>query len=531
MGLVLHDERFECRRALGEGGMGEVHLAFDRETGQEVALKILRDDVHEEILLRFEREAQILSKLSHPAVVPLLEWGRLSGGRYFYTMPYVNDSRSLSQWIREHYRQGGGPVSPGFAVPLFVDIAAALDYIHGQGVYHRDVKPSNVLVLPTLRGILIDFGLAGMVNSALTKTGVVLGTMTYMAPEQAGGGDAVATTDLYQMGLVLYELVTGRRAAVDPLEYVKDMSQGRRPFPPPSTVSSHVGRRLEEVVLKATQLKPDCRFQSGAQFVEALKSLAPEEWEPDPAQGRAAVTEPLIVARAPAGPPRAAAPARRVTLRQRPPEPAVSSAPSPTRWPLVAGLGALAIGAIVVALLFRLTATRLVGQVELVLGFEKALLRARAAAPVAGKVAYRGPDGLRQWAVQQEASLEHQYVLGPLSPGAVYAYELFLGDRSPAASGTVIGPEPPVLKSVSAALSGDRLSVEVELSCPAAGEVSVGQTAQPDRTAPLKQALTHHTVSMPGYAPSGPVFVEIRAQSAVGETLVLPRRTITPARR
>jgi serine/threonine protein kinase len=275
--------RYEPVRLLGKGGFGEVYRAHDRETGSDVALKILASDVPVEALLRFQREATLLASLSHPAIVPITDAGETPDGQRYYAMPYIAGAITLGDWIQAWYARTPHPPPRAILLELIAPIAAALDHLHARPVLHRDIKPSNVLVLPTGRPVLIDFGLAGFVHSALTKTGMVVGTMAYMPPEQARSEEVGPPADLYQLGLLLYEIAAGRRACEDLMMYLRGVAQGQRAFPPPSARNPMVGRALEDVILKATDPDPAHRYASGAALVEAVRSVPETAWYADDA--------------------------------------------------------------------------------------------------------------------------------------------------------------------------------------------------------------------------------------------------------
>src|SRR3954464_14555573 len=201
--------RYEIHRKIARGGMAEVFLARDRSLDRPVAVKVLFPEfaVDPSFVERFRREAQSAANLSHPNIVGVYDWGE-SGGTYFIVMEYV-DGRSLSQVLRDE-----GALSPDRAADITTDIASALGFAHRNGVVHRDVKPGNVLISPSGQVKVADFGIARALNANaednLTQAGSVMGTATYFAPEQAQGLPLDPRSDLYSLGVVIYEMVTGR---------------------------------------------------------------------------------------------------------------------------------------------------------------------------------------------------------------------------------------------------------------------------------------------------------------------------------
>src|SRR5579871_4539589 len=187
--------------------MAEVWVAHDAQLDRTVALKILFPElsVDPNFVERFRREAQAAANLSHPNIVSVYDWGE-AGNTYFIVMEYV-EGRPLSRLIRED-----GPMRPERAAVIGADVAAALGFAHRNGVIHRDVKPGNVLITPTDLVKVTDFGIARAANTTdhLTQTGAVMGTATYFSPEQAQGLAVDQRSDVYSLGVVLYELVTGR---------------------------------------------------------------------------------------------------------------------------------------------------------------------------------------------------------------------------------------------------------------------------------------------------------------------------------
>ncbi|MBI4863054.1 MAG: serine/threonine protein kinase [Candidatus Riflebacteria bacterium] len=520
-------------KLLGEGGMGEVFLARDRQLGVAVALKVVRDDVARDLLLRFERECTILRGISHPAIVPVLDWGRLKSGSYFYTMPHIESVTSLAAWLRAHFDRSSAPPGRGAIETIVADVASALDHIHERGVFHRDVKPSNILVLPDGRAMLIDFGLAGMVNSALTTTGVILGTMNYMAPEQAEGLEVVAQTDIHGLGLVLYELATGVRAVADAMDHIRKMSRGVRSFPPPSTRSPHVGPGLDEVILKATDLDPGRRHRSGRELVAALKALAPEAWARDAAvaAGSTPVVAPVSAGATPLALPRGTTP-RTETLKgpaRLTNAPGSPASPEPglgarDRRPVVLAAG---LALVLVSTWFGLSRRpALEGAPGFVLGFARAQLVARSTVPCKAAVRYSSADAREKVVSETAPTCDHVLMLEPLAPGGSYRYELSL-DGVPAVSGVLIGPDLPQLKDVAAETGRSGVRLTVELTSAARGTVRVGQGETVEATATLSGIDATETLELPRYEPTGPVQVQIELESALNEPLLLPRRTVT----
>jgi serine/threonine protein kinase len=275
------DDRYELLSALGRGGMAEVHVALDRQTGERVALKVLRTEMPLAVVRRFERECEVLARLDHPGIVPLRDGGQLRDGRCYYTMPYLEGAVSLAAWCER--ATGSDPpalADPARVLAILADIAGALDHLHACSLTHRDVKPSNILVVPgpRERAMLIDFGLVGADRSSLTRAGAVLGTMAYLSPELARGEKVEGASDRYQLGLVVYELVTGRRACETAAAYLQALDEGRRPFRLPSEVRPEVRPALDEIVCRAADVDPARRYATAAEMVRALETVGTDRW-------------------------------------------------------------------------------------------------------------------------------------------------------------------------------------------------------------------------------------------------------------
>ncbi|MEI2638921.1 MAG: Stk1 family PASTA domain-containing Ser/Thr kinase [Microthrixaceae bacterium] len=256
---VLND-RYEIFRRLARGGMAEVLLARDRVLDRPVAVKELVPEFATDpnFVERFRREAQAAASLTHANVVGVYDWGS-QDGTYFIVMEYV-DGPSLSQVIRSD-----GPLHPRRAAEIAAEVADGLGFAHARGVVHRDIKPGNVLLTKSGQAKVTDFGIARALSSPaedLTQAGSVMGTATYFSPEQAQGLSVDGRSDLYSLGVVLYEMLTGRPpfTGETPLaisyRHVQDAPE------PPSTHISGLPRGLEAIIMKLLAKKPDDRYAS-----------------------------------------------------------------------------------------------------------------------------------------------------------------------------------------------------------------------------------------------------------------------------
>ena len=259
--------KYEIVGELGRGGMGVVYRGQDPVIKREVALKVLRrrdlDPADaESVLERFKREAQAAGSLHHPNIVAIYEYGE-DADAVFIAMECV-PGRSL----RDHLVAGYRPELKAF--PEILDqLLEALEFSHSRGVIHRDIKPGNLLISEMGTAKISDFGIARLEQSHLTLMGEVLGTPYYMAPEQFDGQTADERSDVYSAAVIVYEVLTGRR----PFE-----GQGANlmrqileaPPPLPSTLEPRLPREMDRVLLKALAKRPEDRFRSARQFLEAL---------------------------------------------------------------------------------------------------------------------------------------------------------------------------------------------------------------------------------------------------------------------
>ena len=204
----VFSNRYEIQRELAQGGMAEVYLARDQLLSRPVALKALFPEYAREpsFVERFRREAQAAANLNHPNIVAIYDWGQESG-TYFIVMEYV-EGHTLAETLRDE-----GRLHPDRAAEMTADIVAALGFAHRNRVVHRDVKPGNVLITRDGGVKVADFGIARALSDStdqnLTKTGSVMGTATYFSPEQARGAPVDPRSDIYSLGCVLYEMITG----------------------------------------------------------------------------------------------------------------------------------------------------------------------------------------------------------------------------------------------------------------------------------------------------------------------------------
>jgi len=264
---------YNIEKELGRGGMAIVYKAVQENLGREVALKVLPQGMthDEKTVERFHREAQSAAQLNHTNIVTIFDEGELNGVHYM-AMEYLK-GRDLHEIVQEE-----GPVSPDEAVSLIAPVADALGYAHEQGTVHRDVKSSNVMVTDVGRPVLMDFGIAyAGSDSRLTQTGTVLGTPEYMSPEQARGNDVDARGDLYSLGVVLYESLTGKmpHTGGHPMSVVYKVLH--ESYTPPSQINSNIPDWLEQIIAKLLKKDPDDRYQTGQEAADALESKDPGE--------------------------------------------------------------------------------------------------------------------------------------------------------------------------------------------------------------------------------------------------------------
>ncbi|HET8566555.1 MAG TPA: protein kinase [Solirubrobacterales bacterium] len=265
--------RYETGEKLGTGGMSNVYKATDRILERTVAVKILAEHLSddERFVARFKREALAVAKLIHPNIVQVYDTG-VDEGRHYIVMEYV-EGRSGAQILQRH-----GPVEPETAAEIGVQACAGLDYAHRRGIIHRDVKPGNLMIVggPVGGGEMIvkltDFGIARAIEQTrITQVGSVVGTAAYLAPEQVRGEEATPATDVYALGVVLYQFLTGRLPYEgSSLAELAVRQQNEKPLPP-STYNSDVPETLGAAVLRALEGDVNRRYASADELATGLR--------------------------------------------------------------------------------------------------------------------------------------------------------------------------------------------------------------------------------------------------------------------
>jgi serine/threonine-protein kinase len=266
--------RYKIVDRLGKGSVGEVYLAHDPRIDRKVALKVLHKEhlASKEIIKRFVKEAKAIGRLSHPNIVNVYDVGK-DHGTIYIAMEFL-EGNPLNKVIQSK------KLDITSIVEIGRQVAAALDYAHQKGIVHRDIKPSNLMVTDTNQVKLTDFGIAHFEDASITLqtcTGDILGTPAYMPPEQVAGQDVDGRSDLYSLGVILYELIVGRRPFVENTLTALFKAITQHNLIPPEKVNPSIPSDLSDIVLKSMDKNPNRRYQSGAELISALSTHLPGE--------------------------------------------------------------------------------------------------------------------------------------------------------------------------------------------------------------------------------------------------------------
>ena len=262
------NDRYQIIKTLGEGGMANVYLAHDNILDRDVAVKVLRGDLanDEKFVRRFQREALSASSLSHPNIVEMYDVGE-DDGQYYIVMEYV-DGKTLKQVLKQR-----GHLSVTEVVDIMLQVTDGMAHAHDAYIIHRDIKPQNIMILSNGMIKITDFGVATALNSTqLTQTNSVMGTVHYLPPEQANGKGSTIRSDIYSMGIMMYELLTGLvpykgdNAVEIALKHLKE------PLPSARKINPSIPQSLENVIIKATAKNPKNRYSDARSMHEDLKT-------------------------------------------------------------------------------------------------------------------------------------------------------------------------------------------------------------------------------------------------------------------
>src|SRR5215470_3697562 len=292
--------KYEIRRELGRGAMGVVYEGYDPMIKRVVALKTIRPDQlggenAETIVARFRREAQAAGRLNHPSIVAIYDFGE-DQGVWYIAMEYIK-GRELKDYFQANER-----FAPADIVRIMTQILAALGYSHRAGVVHRDVKPANIFVLDDGTVKVTDFGIAHIESSTMTQVGSVLGTPSYMSPEQILGLPIDGRSDLFSAGVILYQFLTGERPFTGSSTATMHKVLEEDPLPP-SRFNVQVPGAMDAVVRRALAKRPEDRYPNAEEFADGLRAAAqreaasaPQTATPPPAaRGSVSGSEPTVI--------------------------------------------------------------------------------------------------------------------------------------------------------------------------------------------------------------------------------------------
>jgi serine/threonine protein kinase len=266
--------KYRILEPLGRGGMAQVYRAYHPQLDRYVAIKVLRSDLvqEEEFLARFKREAKAVAALRHPNIVQVFDFD-IEDDLYYMVMELM-EGDTLRAYLSSG-RARGQHFEPGEMVRILIDVLQGLSYAHNEGIVHRDIKPANILLTRSGQAVISDFGIAQIIGGTqYTASGVLMGTLSYMSPEQGLEGRGDNRSDIYSLGIVLYEMLTGHPPfdADTPLAIL--MKHINDPLPLPRSIDPTIPESFERVALKALAKRPDDRYQDAAEMIAALKEAA-----------------------------------------------------------------------------------------------------------------------------------------------------------------------------------------------------------------------------------------------------------------
>src|SRR5579884_3675815 len=276
MQIEILGERYQLQDPIGRGDMATIYRGHDMRMDHTVAIKVLREvySTDPKFVTRFQREAKAASSLQHPNIVQVYDYGQTEGN-YFIVMEYINGT-DLRRYLRSR-----GVLAVDRAIIIAHDVALGLGAAHRRGIVHRDVKPQNILVGKDGSIKLTDFGIASVykdINAErLTTTGMTLGTVQYYAPEQAQGEIVQPAADVYALGIVMYEMLTGRTPFDGDTPVAVAMQHIQDPPTPPTVYNPNIPPALEQIILRCLEKVPEMRFRDGSTLARALEVLGDEE--------------------------------------------------------------------------------------------------------------------------------------------------------------------------------------------------------------------------------------------------------------
>ena len=262
------NDRYEIIRLIGEGGMANVYLAYDTILERNVAVKVLRGDLadDEKFIRRFQREALSASSLSHPNIVEMYDVGE-DNGNFYIVMEYI-DGKTIKQLIKKR-----GNLTSSEAVDIMCQLTDGLSCAHDSYIIHRDIKPQNIMVLEDGMIKITDFGVAMAINASdLTQTNSVMGSVHYLPPEQAAGKGSTIKSDIYSLGIVLYEMLAGTMPFRGETAVEIALKHIKNPMPSIRKVNPKVPQSLENIILKATAKNPKNRYNNVRELYNDLKT-------------------------------------------------------------------------------------------------------------------------------------------------------------------------------------------------------------------------------------------------------------------